>query len=121
MRPLLNSTLNNLLDGRFAAVLFEFLIINIMNLEIPIPTQFSVFLETDKAIIARDIVIDGQNFLAEAILPKTCVNVNAKDKKSGVVSADVEKWVLAQRKKESRNLDVQNEIADLLAMNEMPF
>lgn len=91
-----------------------------MNLEIPIPTSFSVYMETERAIIAREIVIDSTTFLKEAVLPKTCVaNIETKD---GVTFADVEKWVLVQRKKESQNVDVKTEIADLLAMNnDMPF
>ena len=91
-----------------------------MNLEIPIPTSFSLYMETERAIIAREIVIDSTTFLKEAVLHKTCVaNIETKD---GVTFADVEKWVLVQRKKESQNVDVKTEIADLLAMNnDMPF
>lgn len=91
-----------------------------MNLEIPIPTSFQLVMETERAIIARDLAIDSVTFLKDAVLPKTCVaNLNTV---KGTTFADVEKWVLAQRKRESQSVDVPAETADLLAMNnDMPF
>lgn len=91
-----------------------------MVLEIPIPVTFSLYMETDKSIIARDLVIDGHTFLQSTAIPKTCI-ANMTTNKKGVTTADVEKWVLKQRKEESQQVDVKAEIADLLAMNDMPF
>lgn len=91
-----------------------------MNLEIPIPTSFQLVMETDRAFIARELAINSTTFLRDAVLPKSCVaNVTTKD---GVTFADVEKWVLTQRKREAQNVDVTKDVAELVAMcDDMPF
>ena len=84
------------------------------SLEIPIPVKFEIKIETDKAIIAQNIMLQDQHYISEGVIPKIYVNVNATD--DGITSADVEKWVLQQRYTEENTVDIQSHVDELLAV-----
>ena len=85
-----------------------------MNLEIPIPVTFSIKMTTEKAIIAQNIMLKGQAYIREAVLPKKFVSNIQKDENG--VNALVEKWVLQQRYTEENTVDVEAHIDELLSI-----
>jgi len=89
-------------------------------LQVPIPCSFNVKLTTEKAIIIEDLHINDTQFIKEANLPKMYVDNLQVDDKTNMATANVEKWVLRQRRNEERNIDIAAEIADLLK-EDMPF
>ena len=84
------------------------------SLEIPIPVKFEIKIETDKAIIAQNIMLQDQYYISEGVIPKIYVNINAT--KDGITTADVEKWVLQQRYTEENTVDIQSHVDELLAV-----
>jgi hypothetical protein len=89
-----------------------------MQLQIPIPVSFELILETDKALIVKDIKINGDNFLSECNIPKMYAT-DLNEQKDGTYTANVEKWVLKQRKDETVNVNIEREIADLMETTDM--
>jgi len=86
-----------------------------MSLQIPIHCSFTIGMTTDKAIIAEDLYVAGQYFLQRAVLPKMCIDNLQVDGAQGL--ADVDKWVLMQRKREEKELaSEQAHIDELLEM-----
>lgn len=85
-----------------------------MNLEIPIPVTFSIKMTTEKAIIAQNIMLKGQAYIKEAVLPKMFVS-NIQEDENGI-TALVEKWVLQQRYTEENTVDVEAHIDELLSI-----
>lgn len=91
-----------------------------MTLQIPIPVSFDLVLETDKALIVKDVKINGDDFLSECNIPKMyATDLNKQD--DGSYTANVEKWVLKQRKDETVNVNIEREIAELMETTDMPF
>ena len=84
------------------------------SLEIPIPVKFEIKIETDKALIAQNIMLQDQHYISEGVIPKMYVNVNGTE--DGITSADVEKWVLQQRYTEENTVDIQSHVDELLAV-----
>lgn len=90
-------------------------------LQIAIPCSFNIKMETEKALIVENIMVGETLLVREANLPKIYVDGSKTDKK-GTTTAYVEKWVLAQRRDEERNIDIDAEIRDLIgATADMPF
>lgn len=86
----------------------------IMLLDIPIPVQFSIKMETDKAYIVNNVTIQDTEYVKEAVLPKMYTIIEATDDKF-ITTAKVEKWVLQQRRDEEKNVDVDMHVQELLA------
>jgi len=84
------------------------------SLEIPIPVKFEIKIETEKAIIAQNIMLQDQYYISEGVIPKIYVNINATEE--GITTADVEKWVLQQRYTEENTVDIQSHVDELLAV-----
>ncbi|MEN8857279.1 MAG: hypothetical protein ABF260_04360 [Flavobacteriaceae bacterium] len=84
-----------------------------MQLEIPIPVTFNIKMETERAYIVQDVKLLGKQYINEAVLPKKLVNI--LDDVGGLLSANVEKWVLQQRYVEENTVDVEAHINELLA------
>lgn len=85
-----------------------------MNLEIPIPVQFTIKMETERAFIVNNVMLKNKLYINEAVLPKMYTIINAT--KDNVTSATVEKWVLQQRYTEENTVDVDAHIDELLAV-----
>ena len=86
----------------------------IVSLESPVTVQFTIKMETEKAIIAENITLQGADYIQSTNLPKMYTNiVNVED---GIVTAHVEEWVLEQRAKELYNPDRNDVAKKLLAL-----
>ena len=86
-----------------------------MNLEIPIPVQFTIKMETDKAYIVNNVTIKDKTYLKEAVLPKMFTEFTSKEDEFGVTNANVEKWVLKQRHDEENKINIDEHINELIA------
>lgn len=84
------------------------------SLEIAIPVTLEIKMETDKAIIANNIMLQGQRYISEGVIPKMFININVTE--DGITSAEVEKWVLQQRYTEENTVDIQSHVDELLAV-----
>jgi len=84
------------------------------SLEIAIPVKFEIKIETDKALIAQNIMLQDQLYINEGVIPKMYVNINGTE--DGIVTANVEKWVLQQRYTEENTVDIQSHVDELLAV-----
>lgn len=84
------------------------------SLEIAIPVTLEIKMETDKAIIANNIMLQGQHYISEGVIPKMFININVTE--DGITSAEVEKWVLQQRYTEENTVDIQAHVDELLAV-----
>ena len=88
-----------------------------MSLELPIPVQFSIKMETDKAYIVSDLKLQDNLLCAETNLPKMYTEVKSTNK-DHVTLAVVENWVLEQRVQEARSQSVDNAISKLIELSQ---
>lgn len=88
-----------------------------MSLELPIPVQFSIKMETDKAYIVSDLKLQNNLLCAETNLPKMYTEVKSTNK-DDVTLAVVENWVLEQRVQEARSQSVDNAISKLIELSQ---
>tara|TARA_R100000951_G_scaffold92660_2_gene81110 strand:- start:22 stop:309 length:288 start_codon:yes stop_codon:yes gene_type:complete len=88
-----------------------------MSLELPIPVQFSIKMETDKAYIVSDLKLQDNLLCAETNLPKMYTEVKSTNK-DDVTLAVVENWVLEQRVQEARSQSVDNAISKLIELSQ---
>ena len=72
-------------------------------------------MDTDKAIIAENIQLNGQDYISSTNLPKMYTVIHSTND-NGVTSADVESWVLKQRAEELYNPNKQDVAKELLAV-----
>ncbi len=86
-----------------------------ISLESPVSVTFTVKMETDKAIIAENIQLNGQDYISSTNLPKMYTVIHNTDD-NGVTSADVESWVLKQRAEELYNPNKRDVAKELLAV-----
>jgi|TARA_B110000902_G_scaffold102285_1_gene120943 hypothetical protein len=84
------------------------------NLEIPIPVTFTIKMMTDKAIIAQNIMIKGNAYIREAVLPKMFTIISGTE--DDISTAVVDKWVLQQRYLEENTVDIESHIEELFAL-----
>lgn len=66
-----------------------------------VQVTFTIKMETVRAYIVNDIKINGKPFIKECNLPKSTTEI-VKTTKSNVTTANVEEWVLRQRKQEEQ-------------------
>ena len=88
-----------------------------MSLELPIPVQFSIKMETDKAYIVSDLKLQDNLLCAETNLPKMYTEVKSTNK-DDVTLAVVENWVLEQRVQEARSQSVDNAKSKLIELSQ---
>lgn len=86
----------------------------INTLESPVQIQFTIKTETERAIIAENVKLAGQDYLSSTNLPKMYTNITGVE--DGVVTADVEEWVIEQRAKELYNPNRSDVAKKLLAL-----
>jgi hypothetical protein len=84
------------------------------TLEIPIPVTFTIKLETERAYIVNNVILSGELYVREAVLPKMFTIIKAT--KNENTSALVEKWVLQQRYIEENTVDVEAHIEELKSL-----
>ena len=86
------------------------------SLEIAIPCTFTITNSTSLAYAVNDLSIDNKPFIASTFLPIRYVEIISKD--NDVVVANVEKWILKQRKEESIALaqSADSHLAELMSM-----
>jgi hypothetical protein len=85
-----------------------------MTLEIPIPVTFTIKMETERAFIVNEVMLEDNLYISEAVLPKMYTDIQSTN--DNVTSANVEKWVLQQRYTEENTVDVDAHIHELLAV-----
>ena len=69
---------------------------------------------TDKAIIAQNIMIKGNAYIREAVLPKMFTIISGTE--DDISTAVVDKWVLQQRYLEENTVDIESHIEELFAL-----
>ena len=88
---------------------------NEISLDSPVRITFKVRTETEKAIIAENIQLNGADYIESTNLPKMYTSFVSTDD-NGIVTADIEEWVLEQRAKELYNPDRQSIAKKLLSL-----